>query len=100
MPSSDLANARPPSPKGEGIYLHFEQQIPVAGHGPVVLTHQHLQLINGAPEFLHPVKAVVVTFITVIGVGLVALLFMIVYGLFNQLVNFVVQFAKELSYLV
>lgn len=48
----------------------------------------------------HPVKAVIVTFITIIGVGLVALLFMIVYGLFSQLISFVVQFAKELSYLV
>ena len=48
----------------------------------------------------HPVKAVVVTFLTVVGVGLVALLFMIVYGLANQLISFLTQFGKELSYLV
>ena len=48
----------------------------------------------------HPVKAVVVTFVTLIGVALVVLLFMIVYGMANQLFDFVTQFAKELSYLV
>ena len=48
----------------------------------------------------HPVKAVVVSFITIVGVGLVALLFMIVYGLANQLFDFVIQFGKEMSYLV
>ena len=48
----------------------------------------------------HPVKAVAVSLITIVGVALVALLFMVVTGLASQLVEFVVQFAKELSYLV
>jgi sugar lactone lactonase YvrE len=48
----------------------------------------------------HPVKAVIVTFITLVGVALVVLLFMIVYGLANQLFDFITQFGKELSYLV
>lgn len=48
----------------------------------------------------HPVKAVVVFFITAVGVAVVALLFMIVVGLAQQMFGFIGQFGKELSYLV
>lgn len=48
----------------------------------------------------HPVKGVVVFFLTAVGVVAVVLLFMIVYGLADQMFNFIFQFGKELSYLV
>ncbi|MBP3391305.1 MAG: YIP1 family protein [Clostridia bacterium] len=48
----------------------------------------------------HPVKAVVVFFMTAVGVLAVVLLFMIVYGLADQMFSFIFQFGKELSYLV
>lgn len=48
----------------------------------------------------NPLKAVLVFVLTAAGVAAVVVLFMIVRGLFNQLIDFIVQFAKELSYLV
>lgn len=48
----------------------------------------------------HPVKGVVVFFLTAVGVVAVILLFMIVYGLADQMFSFIFQFGKELSYLV
>jgi hypothetical protein len=48
----------------------------------------------------NPLKAVLVLLITAVGVAAVVILYMIVYGLATQVVEFVVQFAKELSYLV
>ena len=55
--------------------------------------------IKGVHGF-HPVKAFVVFFLTLVGVVAVALLFMIVYGLAEQMFDFIIQFGKELSYLV
>ena len=55
--------------------------------------------IKGIHGF-HPVKAFIVFFITVVGVGAVALLFLLVYALTNQLFSFIAQVVKELSYLV
>lgn len=55
--------------------------------------------IKGVHGF-NPLKALVVSILTVIGVAAVAALYMIVYGLASQLIDFIVQFAKELSYLV
>ena len=55
--------------------------------------------IKGVHGF-NPLKALVVFFLTAVGVAIVAGLYMIVYGLASQVVDFVVQFAKELSYLV
>ena len=48
----------------------------------------------------NPLKAVLVFILTAAGVAAVAVLFMIVRGLAIQLYDFIVQFAKELSYLV
>ncbi|MBP5312725.1 MAG: YIP1 family protein [Clostridia bacterium] len=48
----------------------------------------------------NPLKAVLVFILTAAGVAAVAVLFMIVRGLTEQLIDFIVQFAKELSYLV
>ncbi len=48
----------------------------------------------------HPVKGIVVFFLTAVGVVGVVLLFMIVYGLADQMFSFIFQFGKELSYLV
>ena len=48
----------------------------------------------------HPVKGVVVFFMTAVGCLAVVLLFMIVYGLADQMFSFIFQFGKELSYLV
>ena len=48
----------------------------------------------------HPVKGIVVFFLTAVGVVGVILLFMIVYGLADQMFTFIFQFGKELSYLV
>ena len=61
-----------------------------------ILVYLCIKSIHG----FHPVKAVIVVFITAVGVALVVLLFMIVYGMAAQLISFVTQFAKELSYLV
>jgi len=61
-----------------------------------ILVYLCIKSIHG----FHPVKAVVVLFITIVGVALVVLLFMIVYGMASQLIQFVTQFAKELSYVV
>ncbi|MBQ3848161.1 MAG: YIP1 family protein [Clostridia bacterium] len=55
--------------------------------------------IKGVHGF-HPVKAVIVYFITAVGVIAVVALAMIVYGLAQQFYEFIIQFAKELSYLV
>lgn len=55
--------------------------------------------IKGVHGF-NPLKALVVFFLTAVGVAIVAGLYMIVSGLASQVVDFVVQFAKELSYLV
>ncbi len=48
----------------------------------------------------NPIKAVLVFILTAAGVAAVVILFMIVRGLARQFVDFIVQFAKELSYLV
>ncbi len=48
----------------------------------------------------NPLKAVLVFILTAAGVAAVVVLFMIVRGLTEQLFDFIVQFAKELSYLV
>ena len=48
----------------------------------------------------HAGKAVVVFLITVAGVAAVSGLFMIFYGLASQMFDFIIQFGKELSYLV
>ncbi len=48
----------------------------------------------------HPVKGIIVFFLTAIGVVAVVLLFMIMYGLAEQMFSFIFQFGKELSYLV
>ena len=48
----------------------------------------------------NPLKAVLVFILTAAGVAAVAVLFMIVRGLAIQFYDFIVQFAKELSYLV
>ena len=45
-------------------------------------------------------KALVVFFITVVGVALVSGLFMVFYGLASQMFDFFIQFGRELSYLV
>lgn len=55
--------------------------------------------IKGVHGF-HPVKGFVVTILTLVGVAAVAMLFMIVYGLAIQMFDFIIQFGKELSYLV
>ena len=55
--------------------------------------------IKGVHGF-HPVKAFVVSILTVLGVAAVAILFFIVYGLAAQMFDFIIQFGKELSYLV
>lgn len=48
----------------------------------------------------HAGKAIVVFLITVVGVAAVSGLFMIFYGLASQMFEFIIQFGKELSYLV
>ena len=48
----------------------------------------------------HAGKAIVVFLITVVGVAAVSGLFMIFYGLASQMFDFIIQFGKELSYLV
>ena len=48
----------------------------------------------------HAGKAIIVLLITVAGVAAVSGLFMIFYGLANQMFDFIIQFGKELSYLV
>ena len=48
----------------------------------------------------NPLKALLVFVLTAAGVAAVVVLFMIVRGLTSQLIDFIVQFAKELSYLV
>ena len=55
--------------------------------------------IKGVHGF-HPVKAFVVFILTIVGVTAVSLLFFIVYGLAVQMFDFIIQFGKELSYLV
>ncbi len=55
--------------------------------------------IKGVHGF-HPVKAFVVFILTLVGVAAVSLLFLIVYGLAVQMFDFIIQFGKELSYLV
>ena len=48
----------------------------------------------------HAGKAIVVFLITMVGVAAVSGLFMIFYGLASQMFDFIIQFGKELSYLV
>jgi len=55
--------------------------------------------IKGVHGF-HPVKAFVVFILTMVGVAAVSMLFFIVYGLAVQMFDFIIQFGKELSYLV
>ena len=55
--------------------------------------------IKGIHGF-HPIKAFIVFLLTVVGVAAVALLFFIVYGLAAQMFDFIIQFCKELIYLV
>ena len=55
--------------------------------------------IKGIHGF-HPVKAFIVFLLTIVGVAAVALLFFIVYGLAAQMFDFIIQFGKELIYLV
>lgn len=55
--------------------------------------------IKGVHGF-HPIKGIVVFLLTAAGVVAVVLLFMIVYGLAIQMFDFIIQFGKELSYLV
>ena len=55
--------------------------------------------IKGIHGF-HPVKAFVVFMLTAVGVVAVALLFLIVYGLAAQMFGFIIQFGKEMIYLV
>ncbi len=62
----------------------------------VVLVFMCMKGVHG----FNPLKAVLVFVLTLAGVAAVAVLFMIVRGLFEQMVDFIVQFAKELSYLV
>lgn len=54
--------------------------------------------IKGVHGF-HPVKAFFVTLGTAIGCAAVVLLFIIVYGMANQFIDFIIQFVKELVYL-
>ncbi|MBP1587370.1 MAG: YIP1 family protein [Clostridia bacterium] len=62
----------------------------------VILVFMCMKGVHG----FNPLKAVLVFILTAAGVAAVAVLFMIVRGLAIQLYNFIVQFAKELSYLV
>ena len=55
--------------------------------------------IKGVHGF-HPVKAFIVFLLTLVGVVAVALLFFIVYGLAAQMFDFIIQFGKEMIYLV
>ena len=55
--------------------------------------------IKGVHGF-HPVKAFIVFLLTLVGVAAVALLFFIVYGLAAQMFDFIIQFGKEMIYLV
>lgn len=55
--------------------------------------------IKGVHGF-HPLKGVVVTILTAVGVTAVSALFMIVYGLAVQMFDFFIQIGKELSYIV
>ena len=55
--------------------------------------------IKGIHGF-HPVKAFVVFMLTAVGVVAVVLLFLIVYGLAAQMFDFIIQFGKEMIYLV
>lgn len=55
--------------------------------------------IKGVHGF-HPVKAFIVFLLTLVGVAAVALLFFIVYGLAAQMFGFIIQFGKEMIYLV
>ena len=55
--------------------------------------------IKGIHGF-HPVKAFIVFLLTLVGVAAVALLFFIVYGLAAQMFDFIIQFGKEMIYLV
>ena len=62
----------------------------------VLLVYFWMKGVHG----FHPVKAFVVFILTVLGVSAVAMLFFIVYGLAVQMFDFIIQFGKELSYLV
>jgi len=62
----------------------------------VILVFMCIKGVNG----FNPLKALVVFILTAAGVACVVGLYLIVRGLTKQLIEFVVQFAKELSYLV
>jgi hypothetical protein len=47
----------------------------------------------------NPIKAIVISFFTILGVLIVVILFLIMYGLTNQFFEFLSQFIKELMYL-
>ena len=55
--------------------------------------------IKGVHGF-HVGKAIIVLLLTAVGVAAVSGLFMIFYGLASQMFDFIIQFSKELSYLV
>ena len=62
----------------------------------VILVYFCIKGIHG----FHPVKAFIVFLLTLVGVAAVALLFFIVYGLATQMFDFIIQFGKEMIYLV
>lgn len=62
----------------------------------VILVFLCIKCVNG----FNPLKALVVFILTACGVACVVGLYLIVSGLTKQLYEFIVQFAKELSYLV
>lgn len=61
----------------------------------VILIYFCIKGIHG----FHPLKAFFVTLLTAVGCVAVALLFVIVYGMANQFIDFIIQFVKELVYL-
>ena len=62
----------------------------------VILVYFFIKGVHG----FHPVKAFIVFLLTLVGVAAVALLFFIVYGLAAQMFDFIIQFGKEMIYLV
>lgn len=62
----------------------------------VILVYLCIKCVNG----FNPLKGVVVFVLTACGVACVVGLYLVVSGLTKQLYEFIVQFAKELSYLV
>ena len=62
----------------------------------VILVYFFIKGVHG----FHPVKAFIVFLLTLVGVAAVTLLFFIVYGLAAQMFGFIIQFGKEMIYLV